>query len=73
MNEKTLNFSDYSVCVRIGYNIQYVDMDLLAVICDKFLFEELCDIVAQSPTNTVVYTGFRNKTKFIITIIPKEI
>lgn len=72
MNEKNINFSNYSVCVRIGYNIQYVDMDFLAVLCDKFLFEELCDIVAQSPSHTVVYSGFRNQTKFIITINPKE-
>lgn len=72
MDEKNIDFSRYSVCVRIGYDIQYINMDVFAVLCDKFLLEELCDCVAQSPAGTIIYTGFRNKTKFVITINPKE-
>ena len=71
MNEKNIDFSRYSVCVRIGYDIQYINMDVFAVLCDKFLFKELCDCIAQSSFGTVIYKGFRNKTKFIITINPK--
>lgn len=71
MNEK-INLSNYTVSVRIGDSVQFINLDVLAALCDKFLFEELTDIIAQSPTNTVIYSAVRNKTKFILQINPKS-
>ena len=72
MNEKNIDFARYSVRVCVGNCCQFVNMDIFAVLCDKFLFEELCDFVAQSPVSTIIYTGFRNKTKYTIEVNPKE-
>lgn len=72
MNEN-INLSNYSVSIRINNNIEHLTMDTFAVICDRFLFEELLDFIAQSPVGTIVYSGYRNKSRYFIHINPKEV
>lgn len=67
------SLSDYTVSVRVGNDVKYLTMDILAAISDKFLYEELCDTVAQSPFSLIVYSGVRNKTRFTIYISPKNV
>ena len=70
MNEK-INFSNYSVAIRIGDVIKSIDLDIFTTFCDRFLFEEINDLVAQSPVSTLIYSGVRNKTRFSLQITPK--
>ena len=71
MNEN-INLSLYIISIRIGNSVEYLPLDTFAAFCDKFLFDEICDLLAQSPLSAVIYSGFRNKTKFVLQIYPKS-
>ena len=47
-------------------------MDIFAALVDRFLYEELVDILAQSPTHRIIYSGVRNKIRFVLQIGPKS-
>lgn len=72
MNEN-FNLSNHTVSIRIGDSVKFLDLDVFTALCDKFLYEELIDIIAQSPTDKVIYSGVRNKIRFVLQIYPKEI
>lgn len=71
MNEN-IDLSLYTISIRIGNSVEYLSLDTFTTFCDKFLFEEICDLLAQSPLSTVIYSGFRNKVKFVLQIYHKE-
>lgn len=71
MNEN-ITLSNYCITIRVGFDFQYIDLDVFAAICDRFLYQELIDLLAQSPTNEIFYSSIRNKVKFVIHVRPKE-
>lgn len=71
-NVETNKFSNYDISIRIGDSVKFIDLDVFAVLCDRFLYEELIDIITQCPTDKIVYSGVRNKIRFYLQIFPKQ-
>lgn len=74
MNEKNITdniLSHYTISIRVGNIEQQLDMVIFTALCNKFQYNEICEILAQSPTYGFVYTSIGNKIPFTLIFSPQ--